>query len=269
MRSYSATFIRLVGLGALVMICTSAARGQCGVNSRGFGDLGIVSGNPFTAEIVITRSDSPSLAPPPLLLLPEQVARDGEGRVRVDRAGGKFKHDNGPETGTEEVAHAIEICDTGAETLTMMDTVNATAKIVHARPSALSRSLATRTFCSTRFPSARNPNVAVEDLGERVIEGVAAHGKRITSQTLTIGGNADGAAGATLAEVWCSDEIAAVVLRTTENTRTGAKTTTAMQKIERSEPDPALFQIPADYAVTESVAPARENQIPNAQPGPR
>jgi hypothetical protein len=31
-----------------------------------------------------------------------------------------------------------------------------------------------------------------------------------------------------------------------------------MQKIDRSEPDPALFQIPPDYAVSESVATPRE-----------
>jgi hypothetical protein len=37
-----------------------------------------------------------------------------------------------------------------------------------------------------------------------------------------------------------------------------------MQKIDRTEPDPALFQIPPDYAVTESVAEPRDRRNQSA-----
>jgi hypothetical protein len=53
---------------------------------------------------------------------------------------------------------------------------------------------------------------------------------------------------------WCSDELSAVVLTFSESSTSESKTSIAMQNIERTEPDPSLFQIPPDYAVTESVA---------------
>lgn len=260
MRSYPTGSSRLVTACFLLLLSASIAKGQCGVNTRGYGDLGIVVDNPFHAEIVVTRTGAPAIqevVPSPRL---EMVARDGQGRVRVERVAGKFKHDTGPEAGSEAEDHIIAICDTGAETLTQIDTLNATAKIIHSRPSAVSHPTAnhTRTFCSTRFPSGRNPNMSVVDLGDQIIEGVQAHGERITMKSpLSTPASGDASAGETIVDIWCSDELSAVVLRVTDNKRDGSKTTLAMRNIERREPDPALFQIPADYAVTESVAKAR------------
>jgi hypothetical protein len=65
---------------------------------------------------------------------------------------------------------------------------------------------------------------------------------------------------------WCSDELSAVMLTASEHTKTESKTTIAMQKLVRNEPDPALFQIPAGYAVTESVPEAREHIDTKAAP---
>lgn len=62
----------------------------------------------------------------------------------------------------------------------------------------------------------------------------------------------------TTSERWCSEELSALVLVITENAKSGSTSTVAMQKIERTEPDPSLFQIPADYAVTESVAESHD-----------
>ena len=76
--------------------------------------------------------------------------------------------------------------------------------------------------------------------------------------------------GDNTSELWCSDSLSALVLRITANTKTGVKSTLAMQKIEHTEPDPALFQIPPDYAIAESVAEPRDrrtsNPAPNQQP---
>lgn len=55
-----------------------------------------------------------------------------------------------------------------------------------------------------------------------------------------------------MTEVWCSDELAAVVSRSTENSKSGHKTSTAMTSLQRQEPDAALFQIPPDYVVSET-----------------
>jgi hypothetical protein len=254
MRSCLALSIRVIGFGGFLLLTATTAHAQCGVNTRSYGQAGIVAGNPFQAEIEVTSSNRPAIPESTIRPRLEMVARDGQGRVREERVSGKFKRDTGPETGTEAEERFIDICDPTAETLTRIDTLNATAKIIHARPSAASRLSSTRTFCSMQAPFGHNPNVSKEDLGDQIIEGVPAHGVRITIKSLL--GGSDASAGESITEVWCSDELAAVVLRTTESTKTGFKTAIAMRKIERTEPDPALFQIPAGYAVTESVAPA-------------
>lgn len=85
----------------LVFVSASPAKAQCGVNSLGYGDVGLVSQNPFHAEIVVTRSGSTllnSVIPP---RPPELVARDSEGRIRTERVRGEFQHDNGPDAGTK------------------------------------------------------------------------------------------------------------------------------------------------------------------------
>jgi hypothetical protein len=268
MRSYLPPFFRFVAACCLLMLSASLAKGQCGVNTKGFNELGIVPNNPFHAEIVTTRSGSPAIQDIRPLPHPEMVARDSQGRVRFERVTGKFKRDTGPEAGTEVNGHNIMICDTNAETLTQIDTVNATAKIIHSRPSAPSYSTATHqwAFCSGKRPSRHNPDVPAVDLGDQIIEGVQAHGWRITMKSpLGATASGDSSAGETISDIWCSDELSAVVLRVTENTRNGLKSTIAMRKIERTEPDPALFQIPPDYAVTESVTPSHENQRLNVQ----
>jgi hypothetical protein len=97
-----------------------------------------------------------------------------------------------------------------------------------------------------------HPGPAGEDLGVKTIEGVEAHGERIPVPMLTTATQGELTSSNT-SERWCSDDLSAVVLTVSENVKSGTKFTVAMQKIERSEPDPSLFQIPPDYAVTESV----------------
>ncbi len=250
------------------------AHAQCGVNTVGFGDVGIVPDNPFHAEIATTVPARSDLAPGTLLRL-TSVARDMQGRVRTERIGGEFKHDNGPQAGTEEEQHMITICDPVAQTLTRIDTLNQTAKIIHSRPSAPNSSrlrpgVSKRTFCSSRFVPNRASRTPAEDLGDKTIEGVQAHGERVSLPAL--GDDRGDLMNNTTSERWCSEELSALVLVITENAKSGSKTIVAMQKIDRTEPDASLFQIPADYAVTESVAEAHERstgqpaQLQPAQP---
>jgi hypothetical protein len=266
MRSSLSHFFRIVSVCSCLLLGAVSAKAQCGVNTLGFGNVGIVSGNPFHAEITVVRTGPPKIADIHPLSRTRLVARDSQGRVRDELVTGEFKHDTGPEAGTQTVAHMIRICDTGAQTLTEIDTLNSIAKIRHSVPSARSVSPADhpRTFCSSRMPSGRNPNMTVEDLGYQTIEGVQAHGVRVMMKPL-LAPSGDNSFGETITELWCSDDLSAVVLRTTQSTKSELKTTIAMKNIERSEPDPAIFQIPPDYAVTESVPQSRASQTPNLQ----
>jgi hypothetical protein len=264
----------------LLLLCAPSAKAQCGVNSIGFGNVGIVAGNPFHAEVVFTRSGRlPEQSSIFAQHGPELVARDSQGRVRIDRTSGEFKHDNGSEEGTEAEQHLIMICDPVAKTLTQIDTLNATAKILHARPSASSfqppglptefhPSWPIRTFCSSRMPVPHDGRIRVEDLGYRNIEGVEAHGERIFMPTFVGPASGGSVQGENSTDRWCSDDLAAVVLTVSGNSKRGVQTSTAMQKIERSEPDPSLFQIPPGYAITESVEEPHEGHIRSVAPPP-
>jgi hypothetical protein len=251
---------------ACILFCAAGlpVRAQCGVNSLGFGNIGIVANNPFQAEVVSTHPESSSLDS-----RLEYVARDGQGRIRTDRTAGKYKHDNGPDAGTEAEERMIMICDPVAQTLTRIDTLNKTATIIHSRPSAPITPATSRlqpaharTFCSSRLLIGLHLNG--EDLGVKTIEGVEAHGEQFTMPMLATSTGGESTSSSTN-ERWCSDDLSAVVLTVTANSKAGTKFTVAMQKIERIEPDPSLFQIPPDYAITESVAPPlgrRSSSVP-------
>jgi hypothetical protein len=267
MRSCLRLFFWLMSACFLSFVSAPSSQAQCGVNTIGFGDVGLVPGNPFHAEIVSTSSRPSPLQSALAQRGPELVARDGEGRARTERVTGPFKRDTGPEAGNQVQQHIIMICDTSAQTLTQIDTLNATAKIIHSVPSApISPAFPGRSFCSTRLPSNRVAHQPVEDLGDQVIEGVQAHGVRMRLRGPGTAADGELSVGESVRDVWCSDELSAIVLVVTENTKTGVKSSTAMRNIERTEPDPALFQIPADYAVSESVAEPHERHNPHVAP---
>jgi hypothetical protein len=58
----------------------------------------------------------------------------------------------------------------------------------------------------------------------------------------------------TVNERWYSQELQTVVLTKNSDPRMG-ETTYRLTNINRSEPDPSLFQVPADYTVDEGAGP--------------
>jgi hypothetical protein len=283
--------IRALRSAVILAVCFStlifagSANAQCGVNTVQFSNIGIVPENPFQAEYVTTSSIPAAFAGVSRARSPELVARDSQGRVRIERSAGKFEMDTGPQAGSAQEEHVISICDPVKQTLTQIDTLNKTAQIRHSRPSAPSSSRrstgAQKTVCSRILPRITNGGVMqVEDLGHRTIEGLDAQGVRITmksmigSQTSEEGGaqstrstlqamdpvqeggssGANGFSDGSSQERWCSEELAILVLQTNSNSKAETTSSRALTNLERREPDPALFQIPADYTIGEIVA---------------
>jgi hypothetical protein len=95
--------------------------------------------------------------------------------------------------------------------------------------------------------SPASPYVKEEDLGTRRMEGVDVHGIR---DTQTIPAEAAGGKDTTVVdEYWYSEDLRLNMLVIHKDPRTGEQTTTVTQ-VSRSEPDPAIFEIPAGYKVT-------------------
>jgi len=87
-----------------------------------------------------------------------------------------------------------------------------------------------------------------ESLGGRLIHGIYAEGKRFTDVIHSDGGR--GPDIVYVEENWISPELKIVVLsKDTSSTSPGEETTTETRELNRSEPDAALFDIPADYKV--------------------
>ncbi|MGH9751250.1 MAG: hypothetical protein ACREA2_00560 [Blastocatellia bacterium] len=89
-----------------------------------------------------------------------------------------------------------------------------------------------------------------ESLGKQTIEGVEAEGTR-TTFTIPAGKIGNERPIVTVNERWYSPELQTVVLSKNSDPRMG-ETTYRLTNIVRSEPDPSLFQVPADYTIEEN-----------------
>jgi hypothetical protein len=92
----------------------------------------------------------------------------------------------------------------------------------------------------------------VEHLGTRTIEGVSAEGTR-TTVTIPEGQIGNEKPIITTTERWYSPELQVTVMNKRSDPRTGT-TTYKLTNINRSEPSPLMFQVPADYTLIEPAA---------------
>ena len=101
-------------------------------------------------------------------------------------------------------------------------------------------------FVGTRTPMPKWDSRS-EDLGEQNIEGVSARGTR-TITTIPAGAIGNERPIEIMYEKWFSNELQMVVYSKQSDPRTGEQTY-RLTNINRSEPDPSLFQLPTGYKV--------------------
>jgi hypothetical protein len=91
-------------------------------------------------------------------------------------------------------------------------------------------------------------NIKKEDLPGRMINGIYAVGTRITQ--LSPSDNGSGRNVLSVGEEWISPDLNLVILNKHKSADPlGDDTITQIKHFDRSEPDPALFQIPTDYKI--------------------
>lgn len=95
-------------------------------------------------------------------------------------------------------------------------------------------------------------SVKTEDLGQQTIEGVVAQGTRTTAVIPAgqIGNERD---INVVSERWFSNELGVVVMSKQSDPRMG-ETVYKLTNVNRSEPLPSMFEVPADYTVSDSGA---------------
>jgi hypothetical protein len=87
-----------------------------------------------------------------------------------------------------------------------------------------------------------------EDLGTQTVAGLVAHGERETRITVTAPSSAKAIKSANdIKEDWRSSDLQITLLSKRSSSRYG-EVDTRVISIDRHEPDPPLFEVPADYA---------------------
>jgi hypothetical protein len=91
------------------------------------------------------------------------------------------------------------------------------------------------------------PQTTMEDLGTQIIEGVTAEGKRHTT-TWPVDSFGNDRPITTISESWTSADLKEIILSKSDDPRSGEHTH-KLFNIDRSEPDPSLFEPPPGYTV--------------------
>jgi hypothetical protein len=216
----------------------------------------VIAGEPYSAEEVSDRMQT--LADGTHITQKTQISkryRDSEGRTRTERP--LF---GGADSAFRDVM-VVEINDAVSGFRYVLDPYN---HIAHrfappekpsetARYSQEARAVsqgvpppATRQAVNPP-PRTDRPDVSAESLGKQVIEGVSAEGTKMT-RTLPVGAIGNDRPIVSVTESWFSPDLKIVVLSKTSDPRMG-ENTMRLQNIDRTEPDPALFRVPADYQV--------------------
>jgi hypothetical protein len=258
MRNGMIRILILAAMALATLISARVASAQCSSIGLMARDVGMAPANPFQAVRTTTRTPPPGpRIPASLMMKPEIVSRDSQGRVRFDRAAGEVHMETGPDAGADLQVRFVTICDPVRGAIVQLDNANRAATIHHLVSLPESGSSASPTaFCRVPGSPKNSPNLKFEDLGHRSIEGFDAVGWRSIT-TIPVPNSSPAASMQRIREEWCSEELRAVLLEMVSGSLDGPKEEIGLTKIERTEPDPALFQIPSDYTVSEALQQPR------------
>jgi len=173
-----------------------------------------------------------------------EISRDSEGRTRTETIS--------PQLPNHE---PVRIEDPVAGASYILNPVRKAAnKMILPKRRGGSGPQFTVTSSSLRTETARSKAAepTAENLGIQNVNGIQAKGTR-TTITIPVGEIGNDREIKIVSERWYSDELQIVVKSSNSDPRFGT-TTVEMTGISRSEPSASLFQVPADYTITE---PAR------------
>ncbi len=220
---------------------------------------GVVKSLPFSATLTTTREQTLSDGTVIKSVVAVQLARDSDGRLRAESA---LKPDaSGAARG--RVVTLWNPTDGKAITWISGNPTATFASVTHlpeAQLNSLLSSLAAAPATSTRAPlqstqaAPSSSNLQTESLPEQSVAGVQATGTRIT-QVIPAGSVDNDRDFTVVSETWTSADLKTTVRQVSSDPRTGT-VTTELSNIDRSEPDPALFKVPADVRATELPDPA-------------
>jgi hypothetical protein len=169
------------------------------------------------------------------------IARDSEGRSRREESIGTI----GALAGSTASPKAVFIHDPVAGSSYLLDPAGKTAHVSQPQNFILD---STEPRARTEH-SRSDAQVKKEDLGTETMEGLTVQGTRIT-RTIAAGQIGNEHQLQIVTERWYSLDLQTTVMSTTNDPRTGVSTY-KLTNVSRAEPDATLFQVPADYQLTQ------------------
>jgi hypothetical protein len=211
-------------------------RAEFGISNK------VVTGAPYSAQAVTQFTQTLANGDHIQRSTTASVARDSQGRTRMDRSISNVGALAASAGGHDR---AIIIHDPVAGKSFALDPASHTA---HSTPIPAARTSAgseTADARSARFQA----SLKTEDLGTQAIQGVSAQGKRVT-RVIPAGREGNEKEIDVVTETWYSPDLQVVVMSKTSDPRFG-DSVYQLSSVSRTEPDPALFAVPSDYAVKE------------------
>jgi len=201
-----------------------------------------VTGAPYSAQVVIQRSETLSDGTHITQQSTGAVYRDSAGRVRREMSMSAL----GSLTGSAQALRAVFINDPVAGYHYVVHTDKQTVDRVPMPPAGASKDR------GARLPR-NGEQVVKEALGTQMMEGVEAEGTRIT-KTIPVGAIGNDKAIQIVTERWYSSSLQTVVLVKHSDPWMG-ESTMRLTNISRTEPAASLFAVPSNYTVNDRPAP--------------
>lgn len=246
--------------------------GPVGITTALAGPMQNVTGAPYSAQSTTERVQVLADGNRIVQTTSGSVARDSKGRVRREESLPGFK------TNAGEAPHIVMIDDPVARVHWTLDAQRKVAikvalpDIKFGAAGNVAKSGISRTdnfvFVADGAPAvgavAVGPSITImkkdgapgdhdivkSNLGVQDIEGVSAKGLRIT-RTIPAGDFGNELPMVITTETWYSPDLKVLVMSKSSDPRMG-DTTYTLTNIQRSEPDPTLFQVPEGYTIKEA-----------------
>lgn len=206
----------------------------------------VVSGHPFSGDEVTTRQRSVPNGIPVVPMETTRVYRDSAGRTRIDAT-----LPRSPVC----CPRLVYIFDPIAGVNYFVSTEKKIAsRQAYSIPPGQSMPTADdpwKTPTAQPFGAFSEPPAQYESLGKQFVSRLLVDGRRTTRVwSAASNGSSSRPAGTAVEESWYSPDLQMMLIRQVYATSLGFSTT-QLENIDRSEPDPSLFQIPANYKIVD------------------
>jgi len=179
----------------------------------------------------------------------QRVWRDSQGRMRTERQMGMSMNGSAPRGPV-----MIEIRDPVAGVAYILEPAAKVAHRIKMQPMPTRPPAGAATVATPPPANITRPEMKTESLGNQVIEGVMAEGRR-TTMTYPVGAMGNDRPLVRTSENWMSPELRVTLLSKSTDPQSGVNTTKLIN-VSRVEPDINLFRPPADYTIVDEAGPS-------------